>query len=123
MENDELQNTSECRGLGAWDTCGSCIVKTAALAVRERGALSHQVFSGHLVSVSCFVIYTEGKQAQTGQATGPGSHSAFPAPGVKVPGLSRRQDEGSLLLLPTRALPPAFSLASLPDLEGLFSLM
>lgn len=94
----------------------------------ERGALSHQAFSGHPVRAPCFVIYAEGKQAQTGQATGPESHSTSPARwylarGVKVPGLLWHQDEGSHPPLPTRALPPAFSLASLPDLEGLFSLM
>lgn len=59
---------------------------------------------------------------------GPGSHSTplaqgyFP-PGSEAPTLSWCQDEESHPSLPTHALPPAFSLVSPPDLEGLVSLM
>lgn len=78
------------------------IVRTAALAGRERGTLSHPGFSGHPVLAFCFVIYAEGKQAQTGQVTGPGSHSMSPAQwypaSVKVLRLSCHQDDALPML-------------------------
>lgn len=84
------------------------IMRAALLAGRERELGVTKGFQAILCQPPCFVICAEGKQAQTGQVTGPGSHSMSPAQsytalGAKEPRLSCHQDDA----LPTLCHQPS----------------